>query len=109
MYTVMDFLVMVLIILKHYDIFGAWRFMLLAIVYLAGKWLMFRDNIMSWIDLIIAFYMILMILGASWFITWIAVIYLLQKIIFAVILTSILSGTSSSLGIFLMFETNAPI
>lgn len=74
----MDVLTAIFLILFNYGLIGVRPFVTF-ILYLVLKGVMFKGDVASIIDLVIAAYMILMIFHPIPFFTWIAVIYILQK------------------------------
>lgn len=51
--------------------------------YLAIKGLLFIKSLSSWLDLISAFYILLMIFGLKFFLAYLVAIYLFQKAVFS--------------------------
>lgn len=83
--SLLDIVTAIVMILYQY---GSVNFRLLAtfIAYLLVKFIMFRGDFASFLDLCIAIYMILMTFVGVPILTWIAAIYLIQKALAGVIL-----------------------
>lgn len=74
----MDVLTAIFLILFNYGLIGVRPFATF-ILYLVLKGVMFKGDVASMIDLMIAAYMVIMIFYPIPVLTWIAVIYILQK------------------------------
>ncbi len=74
----LDLLTGVMILLFQYDVIGI-RLLISFIVYLLLKGLLFRMNFASFVDIVIAIYMIFMIFVPVAVLSYIAAIYLFQK------------------------------
>ncbi len=80
---VLDTISALFIMLIHYDIFGL-KAALFVSIYLISKGIIFRDGA-SMIDLLIGLFVFAILAGLHTFLTWIAVIYLMQKVFLALI------------------------
>ena len=76
-----DILAGIWMLLAHFGVVG-WTSSAFFIIYLASKIFMFRD-FASMLDLVSGIYFIIILFGAHWSLTYIFVIYLLQKGIFS--------------------------
>lgn len=79
----LDLISVIIIVLLQFDILGI-RAAIFAAFYLIGKGVVFRDTA-SIIDMMIGIFIFFIAAGFHTILTWIAVIYLLQKIFLAVI------------------------
>ena len=69
----------------HFDFISGWRFPIWCVVYLLAKALMFRD-FMSFIDALVAIYMIIMLVfGVAWFVTYLAIAWLAYKLFMTIL------------------------
>jgi|TARA_Y100000310_G_C20696719_1_gene826235 hypothetical protein len=81
-----DLFVLLVITLTQFNIIsGATILLLISAGYLTTKALMFFNDIMSKIDLGIAFYIILMIFGLKTFIYYIIAFWFLYKLLFTIV------------------------
>ncbi len=74
---VADILAGIWMLLAHFNIVG-WTTSAIFVIYLMIKILIFRDLI-SFFDLLSGFYFIIILLGAHWTLSYLFVIYLIQK------------------------------
>lgn len=74
---VVDILAGLWMLLAHFNIVG-WATSSVFVIYLLVKILIFRDLI-SFFDLLSGLYFIIILLGAHWVLTYLFVIYLIQK------------------------------
>jgi hypothetical protein len=78
--TILDFFVMLIILFAQLDIFHYWRFFIFGAAYMIGKGFLFRGDFFSVIDIGIGIYLLIMLLGAHWFISWIILVWLAYKV-----------------------------
>ena len=83
-FTILDFLVLLIVLFAQLGIHDHWRLLIGGAVYLILKGLVFRGSALSTIDLVFGVYMLIMLLGARWFISWLLIIWLAYKIIVTV-------------------------
>ncbi|MBW3002977.1 hypothetical protein KY328_05615 [Candidatus Woesearchaeota archaeon] len=79
----MDIIAVIVMVLLHFSI-GSWRITLAFALYLIFKGFAFRGNIHSMIDTAIGIYMIFLLFGLHSILTFVPVIYLLQKALFSI-------------------------
>ena len=72
-----DILTGIWMLLAHFSIVG-WATSSVFVIYLMIKIFIFRDLI-SFFDLLSGFYFIIILLGGHWFLSYLFVIYLIQK------------------------------
>ena len=82
-FTILDAIVLVIVLLAQLGVWDHWRFILGGAGYLILKGLAFRGELLSTVDLVFGVYMLIMLLGARWFITWLLVAWLIYKIFFS--------------------------
>ncbi len=81
----MDIFVFSVMTLTHFDIIsGATILLLISAGYLTVKGFVFFENVMSKIDLVVAFYIILMIFGVTTFIYYFIAAWFLYKLSFTI-------------------------
>ncbi len=73
-----DLFTAVIMILLQLDLVG-WRLPVSCALYLIIKGLIFRGDIASMIDMVVAVYILIMLLLGIWFITILCVVYLVIK------------------------------
>ena len=80
--TLMDLLMSILMVANHLGATGPLiiRLNIVAILFIAGKFILFREDPTMLVDAGIGIYFILLIFGLHFFITWIFLIYLGIKI-----------------------------
>jgi hypothetical protein len=78
----LDLCTALVIFLAHHDSI-AWRFPVASSLYLFAKAYAFKGDLVSLIDLIIGLYIFAILIGWQFFITYIIIIYLLQKALFS--------------------------
>jgi len=82
----LDLFVLLVITLTHFDVISQTTILLLmSIGYLTFKAFLFFDEIMSKVDLGIAFYIILMIFGLKTFIYYIIAFWFTYKLLFTIV------------------------
>jgi hypothetical protein len=82
MLGVADLLSAVIVILLHYDFLG-WRWALAVAAYLLIKGWLFRESIVSIIDLLCGIYVFVMMFGLTTVVSWVVAVYLFQKACFS--------------------------
>ncbi len=85
-FMAMDIFVFLVISLTHFDmISGATVLLLISAGYLATKAVLFFDDVMSKVDLGVAFYILLMIFGVKTFIYYIIAFWFSYKLLFTIV------------------------
>jgi hypothetical protein len=82
-FTILDVFVLVTLFLTHYGWFVSPLMIFFSFFYLIFKGVLFFGEIMSTIDLLVAFYLVLMVFGLKTFIFYIIVFWFLYKLFFA--------------------------
>ena len=77
-----DLLTALIIFLLHNNLVG-WKIALIAFIYLMIKAVVFFGDIMSILDGVTGIYIIVLLLGFHTFLTYIFIIYLVQKAVFS--------------------------
>ena len=71
----------------HFHFISGWRWPIWCILYLVGKGVMFHGDVLSMIDMTVAFYILMMLIfHISWFLTYIFAIFLLYKLAMTVLM-----------------------
>lgn len=82
MLGVTDLLSAVIVILLHYDFLG-WRWALAVSFYLIAKGWLFRESIISVVDILCGIYVFVMMFGLTTIVSWVVAVYLFQKACFS--------------------------
>ncbi len=85
LFTLLDLYTFLVVGGTHWGFFTTAIPGLIAALYLIIKGVAFWGNIASFIDLIIGVYIIVMLLGGQFFLTWIALLWLANKIAMAIL------------------------
>ncbi|MAE13531.1 hypothetical protein CMO92_03120 [Candidatus Woesearchaeota archaeon] len=86
LFHIADLFVLVTMVGTHLGLLDSWRALLGGAAYLLGKGWFYRGDFMSMIDMVLGIYLIMMLFGAAWTLTWIAVAWFLYKFIVAFVL-----------------------
>lgn len=79
-FTILDIFILLIVLFAQLGIFDHWRLFIGGAIYLILKGIAFRGELMSMIDLAGGVYLIIMLLGARWFISWLLIIWMAYKI-----------------------------
>ena len=79
--TIVDFLISIVVLLSQVGIVDSWRLLLSAAIYLAGKGIIFRGDLLSILDIVSAAIIVLVLFGVKTFLTYIVIGYLLYKVV----------------------------
>jgi len=79
-FTILDFFVILIVFLAQIGVYSHWRLFIVGAAYLILKGIAFKGEILSLIDLIGGVYLLIMALGATWFISWLLILWLAYKI-----------------------------
>jgi hypothetical protein len=77
-----DLLATVVVILAHYHVIG-WKIIFIFSLFLIIKGWLFRESIMSLVDILCGLYIFVMMFGFTTIISWVVAIYLFQKACFS--------------------------
>lgn len=81
LFSFFDLLILVAMLLTHFDMVSSWRLLVGGAAWFGTKAFLFRGDLFSMIDLVVGIYLILMLLGARWTLTWVFAIYLGYKLL----------------------------
>ncbi len=79
-FTILDFLILLIVLFAQLGVYGHWRLFVVGAAYLILKFWAFKGEVLSTIDLVGGIYLLIMALGARWFISWLLIIWLGYKI-----------------------------
>jgi hypothetical protein len=74
-----DFLLAVLMLLAHLEIFSAWRIAIAALIFWTAKGIIYRGSFLSVIDLLAGVYFILVMLGVRSVIVYLFLAFMIYK------------------------------
>jgi len=74
----LDFLTAIVVAGAHYNLIS-WKLLIYHAIYLILKGVIYWRSWMSWIDIIVGIYIILMIFGLHGWMTWISICYFVYK------------------------------
>ncbi|RJQ17610.1 hypothetical protein C4573_01370 [Candidatus Woesearchaeota archaeon] len=85
LFTIVDMIILLVVLLTQLGLATPWRILTVCAAVLILKGIAFKGEFMSVVDLIFGVYIILMIFGARWFISYLLMFWLAYKIFFAFI------------------------